>query len=50
MPLISQTAPEDSEIEVANMRPGIGTFRPFESVWGHWAGGKYEKSLQLVRH
>lgn len=34
------TAPEDSEIEVENMRPGIGEMRAFPSIWGHWAGGK----------
>jgi len=32
--------PEDSEIEVANMKPGVGTLQVFPSVWGHWAGGK----------
>ncbi|KAG8624333.1 hypothetical protein KVT40_007400 [Elsinoe batatas] len=31
--------PEDSEIEVAAMGPGVGTCEPFPSVWGHWAGG-----------
>ncbi len=31
--------PEDSEIEVANMRPEIGKMVPFPSIWGHWAGG-----------
>ncbi|SMR59001.1 unnamed protein product [Zymoseptoria tritici ST99CH_1E4] len=31
--------PEDSEIEVANMRPGIGRCEAFPSIWGHWAGG-----------
>ncbi|KAG0646962.1 Homoserine O-acetyltransferase [Hyphodiscus hymeniophilus] len=31
--------PEDSEIEVANMKPGIGKMEAFPSVWGHWAGG-----------
>ncbi|KAH7055847.1 homoserine acetyltransferase family protein [Macrophomina phaseolina] len=31
--------PEDSENEVANMRPGIGTMEAFPSIWGHWAGG-----------
>ena len=33
--------PEDSEIEVENMRPGIGELRVFPSIWGHWAGGTY---------
>jgi len=31
--------PEDSEIEVENMRPGVGECIPFPSIWGHWAGG-----------
>ncbi|KAE8148262.1 Alpha/Beta hydrolase protein [Aspergillus avenaceus] len=31
--------PEDSEYEVACMRPGIGTLRIIPSIWGHWAGG-----------
>lgn len=31
--------PEDSEIEVAHMRPGIGKCEAFPSIWGHWAGG-----------
>ncbi|KAF7593838.1 hypothetical protein BBP40_010773 [Aspergillus hancockii] len=31
--------PEDSEYEVACMKPGIGTLRVFPSIWGHWAGG-----------
>jgi homoserine O-acetyltransferase len=31
--------PEDSEIEVMNMTPGIGEMICFPSVWGHWAGG-----------
>ena len=31
--------PEDSEIEVANMKEGVGKMIPFPSVWGHWAGG-----------
>jgi len=31
--------PEDSEIEVANMRPGIGELGVIPSIWGHWAGG-----------
>lgn len=31
--------PEDSEIEVTNMKPGIGEMIPFPSIWGHWAGG-----------
>jgi hypothetical protein len=31
--------PEDSELEVRAMNPGIGTMIPFPSIWGHWAGG-----------
>lgn len=31
--------PEDSEIEVENMREGVGRLEVFDSVWGHWAGG-----------
>ncbi|KXT05302.1 hypothetical protein AC578_10958 [Pseudocercospora eumusae] len=31
--------PEDSEDEVARMKPGIGKCVPFPSIWGHWAGG-----------
>jgi len=32
--------PEDSEIEVENMRQGIGELKVFPTIWGHWAGGK----------
>jgi hypothetical protein len=42
------TAPEDSEIEVENMRPGVGEMRVFPSIWGHWAGGK-SCNLPLVK-
>jgi homoserine acetyltransferase len=31
--------PEDSEIEVKNMKPGVGTLDVYPSIWGHWAGG-----------
>ncbi|KAK5228469.1 hypothetical protein LTR72_002353 [Exophiala xenobiotica] len=31
--------PEDSEYEVANMSPGVGTLEVYPSIWGHWAGG-----------
>ncbi|CAI6336601.1 unnamed protein product [Periconia digitata] len=31
--------PEDSEIEVKAMRPGVGELRVIPSIWGHWAGG-----------
>lgn len=34
------TAPEDSEIEVKNMTPGVGELQVFPSIWGHWAGGE----------
>lgn len=32
--------PEDSELEVQSMRPGIGELKVFPSIWGHWAGGR----------
>ncbi|KAI9668647.1 MAG: hypothetical protein M1831_001086 [Alyxoria varia] len=31
--------PEDSEIEVESMTPGVGELDVFPSIWGHWAGG-----------
>jgi len=31
--------PEDSEIEIANMKEGVGEMFAFPSIWGHWAGG-----------
>ncbi|KAG9784559.1 homoserine O-acetyltransferase, partial [Aureobasidium melanogenum] len=31
--------PEDSEYEVQNMAPGVGTLEVYPSIWGHWAGG-----------
>lgn len=31
--------PEDSEIEVENMKEGVGKLDVFPSIWGHWAGG-----------
>lgn len=31
--------PEDSEYEVASMKPGVGKLDIFPSIWGHWAGG-----------
>ncbi|KAI0155575.1 Alpha/Beta hydrolase protein [Pestalotiopsis sp. NC0098] len=31
--------PEDSEIEVENMTPGVGKCVILPSIWGHWAGG-----------
>jgi hypothetical protein len=27
------------------MRPGIGEMRVFPSIWGHWAGGKFDVLL-----
>lgn len=36
---LSLSSPEDSQIEVENMKPGIGQMVPFPSIWGHWAGG-----------
>jgi len=39
------SAPEDSEIEVENMRPGIGELKVFPSIWGHWAGGECSRVL-----
>ncbi|KAI9849102.1 MAG: hypothetical protein M1837_005332 [Sclerophora amabilis] len=35
----SKGDPEDSEYEVANMKPGRGRIEAFPSIWGHWAGG-----------
>lgn len=32
--------PEDSEVEVENMREGMGKLEVFPSIWGHWAGGE----------
>lgn len=43
MHVLTNDSPEDSEIEVQNMRSGIGKLVPFESVWGHWAGGQYTR-------
>ena len=37
--LLTVCRPEDSEIEVANMKPGVGKTESFPSIWGHWAGG-----------
>ncbi|EXJ87391.1 homoserine O-acetyltransferase [Capronia epimyces CBS 606.96] len=31
--------PEDSEYEVQNMAPGVGSLDVYPSIWGHWAGG-----------
>lgn len=40
--------PEDSEIEVKNMREGVGELKVFPSIWGHWAGGMYTSSRKLM--
>lgn len=40
--------PEDSEIEVQSMRPGVGTLKIFPSIWGHWAGGESDFVLQRL--
>lgn len=39
--------PEDSEIEVANMKDGIGECIAFPSIWGHWAGGPGDSKEDL---
>ncbi|KAM3068705.1 hypothetical protein ACMFMG_010882 [Clarireedia jacksonii] len=39
--------PEDSEIEVANMKDGIGRLEVFPSIWGHWAGGPGDSKEDL---
>jgi hypothetical protein len=39
--------PEDSEIEVANMKPGVGQMDIFPSIWGHWAGGPGDSKEDL---
>ena len=39
--------PEDSEIEVANMKPGVGLMDVFPSIWGHWAGGPGDSKEDL---
>ena len=43
--LTNGPAPEDSEIEVENMRPGVGELKVFPSIWGHWAGGEFFSSF-----
>jgi homoserine O-acetyltransferase len=40
--------PEDSEIEVENMRPGIGKLIAFPSIWGHWAGGPGDSKEDVI--
>ncbi len=39
--------PEDSEYEVANMKPGVGQLEIFPSIWGHWAGGPGDSKEDL---
>lgn len=39
--------PEDSEIEVENMKLGVGTLKVFPSIWGHWAGGRFSSEQRL---
>lgn len=39
--------PEDSEYEVANMKPGIGQLEVFPTIWGHWAGGPGDSKADL---
>ena len=39
--------PEDSEYEVANMKPGVGKLEVFPSIWGHWAGGPGDSKEDL---
>jgi len=40
--------PEDSEIEVENMKPGVGKMEAFPSIWGHWAGGPGDSKEDLA--
>jgi homoserine acetyltransferase len=42
--------PEDSEIEVQNMKPGVGTLKVFPSIWGHWyvLPSRFNKFLNLT--
>ena len=41
------SSPEDSEYEVANMRPGVGKLEVFPTIWGHWAGGPGDSKEDL---
>ena len=41
------SSPEDSEYEVANMRPGVGQLEVFPTIWGHWAGGPGDSKEDL---
>lgn len=40
-------SPEDSEYEVANMKPGVGQVEIFPTIWGHWAGGPGDSKQDL---
>lgn len=40
-------SPEDSEYEVANMKPGVGELEVFPSIWGHWAGGPGDSTADV---
>lgn len=40
-------SPEDSEYEVANMKPGVGQLEVFPTIWGHWAGGPGDSKADL---
>lgn len=40
-------SPEDSDYEVANMKPGVGQLEVFPSIWGHWAGGPGDSKEDL---
>lgn len=42
--------PEDSEIEVASMREGVGRLEVYPSIWGHWAGGEFGLSCVGLRN
>ena len=39
--------PEDSENEVANMKPSVSRMLSFPSIWGHWAGGPGDSQEDL---
>lgn len=43
----TNTSPEDSEYEVANMKPGVGQLEIFPTIWGHWAGGPGDSKADL---
>ena len=41
------SSPEDSEYEVASMKPDVGQLEVFPSIWGHWAGGPGDSKADL---